>query len=136
MKNLIVGSFVLSATAASALKITLFQDLETYIGRGQQMILARCQAAHTFDEQIANKRIIVDGLLPADVEAIRTLKGTNRPGPLTISMLRQNPQGADLVRLNIALLLDAYPQGLWRDQDLEREKPLLEMATKEKPSTP
>lgn len=54
----------------------------------------------------------------------------------TSTLLKQNPRGEDLVRLNIALLLDAYPLGLWRDRELDRERPLLEKAVQSAASPP
>jgi hypothetical protein len=56
--------------------------------------------------------------------------------PETSTLLWQKPRGKDLVRLNIALLLDAYPQGLSRDWLLDEEKRLLEKAAKEPAPAP
>jgi hypothetical protein len=46
----------------------------------------------------------------------------------TAGLLKQNPQGVELMHLNVGLLLDAFPVGHWRDPWLDREKPLLEKA--------
>jgi hypothetical protein len=54
----------------------------------------------------------------------------------TLTLLKQNPRGEDLVRLNIGLLLDAYPLGLWRDRELDQERPLLEKAVQSAASPP
>src|ERR1041385_3086935 len=47
-------------------------------------------------------------------------------------LLRQNPHdGVDLMRLNAALLLDAYPAGLSKDPELDEKKRSLEKATRD-----
>jgi len=70
-----------SALAGWASTITLFTDLDTYLQRGKDILIAQAVALP------ADGQAGVDDLHLVEVDALRTLKGTNQPGLLTIATI-------------------------------------------------
>jgi hypothetical protein len=78
---LLAASFCLVLSSqAPAVPISLFQDIDTYLERSQDLVIAKCkilpkEGIHAF----------IDGLYPVEVEVLLSLKGERQPGPLKIA---------------------------------------------------
>ena len=73
----IVVAIALSGVAAWAVKVTLFGDMDLYIKRGKQVVIADFIAAHdTHDDQ--------DGLYTAEVDVVKGLTGQTKLGKLRV----------------------------------------------------
>src|SRR3977135_2906462 len=84
--------FVVASTQlTSAIKVTLFTDLDTYVRRANQIVIAKCLSAESWEtwKSWTSKSVRVDGLLSAEVQVqvLRTLKGSIEPGSLAIQTL-------------------------------------------------
>jgi hypothetical protein len=78
---MVVGLFG-STVAGWAIITTLFSDLDTYLERGTDILVAKAVSIPT-DVQAD----FGDGLHLAEVDVLRTLKGTNQPGTTTIATI-------------------------------------------------
>jgi len=79
----------LVCASVQAIPITLFSDVDTYLERSQDVVIAKCvsvpevSGAH-FD----------DGLYPVEVDVVMALKGDRRPGRLTVATISPMTPGA------------------------------------------
>ena len=84
----IVAGLLGSTVAGLAIKITLFSDLDTYLERGKDIVIAKAIAVPANDQGGFG-----DGLHLVEVDVLRTLKGTNQPGKLTIATIYPTTPG-------------------------------------------
>lgn len=69
--------FLLGGTALGwAVKITLFSDLNTYVKRGRDIVIAKCISSPPASERTRLK----DGMYAVQLEIIKVLKGPKQPG--------------------------------------------------------
>jgi len=78
----VVGWAWLAETDARAVPISLFSDLDTYLDRAKEIVIARCLEA---PEDVGISYI--DGLYPATTEVVATLKGKRNLGDLKIATI-------------------------------------------------
>lgn len=79
---LMVTVVLLASSQAYGVPISLFADVETYLERAKEIVIVQCvsipeEGTETF----------VDGFFPANLEAVMTLKGERKPGPLTVATI-------------------------------------------------
>ncbi len=72
----------LSASSLFAIKVTLFEDTDSYIARAQDIIIAECISIEA--EKVD---VDTDGLQAAKVKVVKVLKGNRKPGELRIASL-------------------------------------------------
>ncbi len=77
----IVVCLFASAVSGMAIKITLFSDIDTYLQRGKDILIAQTVALP------AEGQVGFDDLHLVEVDVLRTLKGTNQPGRLMIATI-------------------------------------------------
>ncbi|MAG92628.1 MAG: hypothetical protein CMJ48_02585 [Planctomycetaceae bacterium] len=75
--TVLILSFV-ACSRAFAIPISLFSDTDTYVDRARDIVIAKCVSV---PEQPLT---FVDGLYPAEVEVLKTVKGDRKAGPLKI----------------------------------------------------
>lgn len=74
---------ILACAVVQAVPITLFTDVDTYLQRAEDVVIAKCVSVPeaglvaTFD----------DGLYPASVDVQMSLKGERKPGRLTVATI-------------------------------------------------
>jgi hypothetical protein len=66
---------------AQAIKITLFTDIDTFVQRAQDIVVAKCTGP------VPNEEKYYDGLYPVDVQIVTILKGAKKPGKATIATI-------------------------------------------------
>lgn len=77
-----LGCAWLAESNARAVPISLFSDLDTYLERAKEIVIARCLEA---PEDVGISYI--DGLYPATMELVTSLKGAREPGKLKIATI-------------------------------------------------
>jgi hypothetical protein len=70
------------AVPAPAVPRSLFSDVDTYLEHAQEIVIAKC--ASIPEEELLT---FDDGLYPATVEVVTTLKGDRKPGRLTVATI-------------------------------------------------
>ena len=93
--SIVVAILVLSATVAWAVKITLFADMDFYINRGKQIVIADFIAAH-------NTHHYEDGLYTAEVDVVRVLAGQTRVGKLRVLTIYPMTRGTRYLFYSLA----------------------------------
>lgn len=78
----VTSIFALACSTAHAVPITLFTDVDTYIERAQDIVIAKCISIPEKGSESFH-----DGLYPATVEVVTMLKGGKKPGRLTIATI-------------------------------------------------
>jgi hypothetical protein len=79
MKRLIIPCLLFllgNAVVCWAVKITLFSDLNTYVERGKDIVIAKCISSPPVAERTRQK----GGMYSAQVEIIKVIKGAIQPG--------------------------------------------------------
>ncbi|OPY69360.1 MAG: hypothetical protein A4E62_01838 [Syntrophorhabdus sp. PtaU1.Bin002] len=76
----------LSVATAWAVKITLFVDMDFYIKRGRQIVIAEFVAAHDLN-------LNGDGLYTAEVNVVRVLAGQTKLGKLRVLTIHPMTRG-------------------------------------------
>lgn len=66
---------------AHAIKVTLFVDVDTFVERAHDIVIAKCLGP------VPDSTRYDDGLYPVDVKVIAVLKGTRMPGTLKIATI-------------------------------------------------
>jgi len=79
---LIAAAAYLVCASVHAVPITLFTDVDTYVDRAHDVIIAKCVSVPE-----AGVADFDDGLYPATVEVVSALKGELRPGRLTVATI-------------------------------------------------
>lgn len=84
MKRLLVIAVaaVLVCASVQAVPITLFTDVDTYLDRAQDVVIAKCVSVPE-----AGAAYFDDGLYPATVEVITALKGDLKAGRTTVATI-------------------------------------------------
>jgi hypothetical protein len=84
MRKVLVSTLLLCLNASSvfSIKISLFQDTETYVTRARDIIVAECIS-------IEKEKVDVDtdGLRAINVKVLKALKGNRKPGELRIATI-------------------------------------------------
>lgn len=84
----IVGSLFAGTLVALAIRITPFSDLDRYLECGQDIVIAKAVSMPAIERGDS------DGLHLVEVEVLRTLKGTNQPGKLTVATIYPMREGS------------------------------------------
>jgi hypothetical protein len=66
---------------AQAIKITLFTDIDTFVQRARDIVVAKCTGP------VPTSQKYHDGLYPVDVQIFTILKGEKKPGKATIATI-------------------------------------------------
>lgn len=87
---LVITALVLACSTCHAVPITLFADIDTYLKRSEDIVIAKCvsipeQGTETFD----------DGLFPVQVEIVSIVKGEKTPGRLTVATIYDMQPGTN-----------------------------------------
>jgi hypothetical protein len=93
--SVILASFWFAAIEAQAVPITLFTDVETYLERAKEIIIARCIEVPE-DGGIA----AVDGFYPVTVDVVANLKGNRDLVHLKIGTIYPMQQGKTYLMTN------------------------------------
>lgn len=86
-KLLVLLTFLMFCPAASAVPISLFPGIDTYLKRYDDIVIAECVSVP--EEPYG----FVDGFFPAEVKVLVALEGNRKPGPLKIATIYQMKPG-------------------------------------------
>jgi hypothetical protein len=85
MKMLVpsLALLLLVTAGAQAIKITLFTDIDTFVQRAKDIVVAKCTGPLPTEDLDS----FDDGLYPVDVEVVSVLKGGKMPGKTKIATI-------------------------------------------------
>lgn len=80
-------SLLFVGSTASAIPYSLFSDIDTHLKRSEQILVVKCVSVPE------EPQAFVDGLYPAEVEVLRTVKGDKRPAALRVATVHAMTPG-------------------------------------------
>lgn len=79
---LVLLAGLVACPTASAVPVSLFSDIDTFLKRAEQIVVAKCVSV---PEGAPNG--FIDGFYPAEVSVLKSLKGDLPPGALTVATI-------------------------------------------------
>ncbi len=96
---------ILAAPVASAILVSLFPDIDTYLDRGRNIVVAKYMS-------VQKQGYGIESLDTIEVDVIRTLKGPHKPGKLLIDALQKPILGGETYHLGKTYLFYSLASGL------------------------